>query len=152
MTKEQFIAENLNKLKIDLVNELYEFHSKPAINSKTGRKTEVLELLKKAPMSILELSNVINIKTQNVSSQLTYLRKDGVKIGTNSNGQKFLENHEYVKLEVSKPEPAVIQDSNDDEITDDELDYIADSLNLDLTDNDVESDSVTEDDEINFDD
>ena len=56
-----------------------------------GRKTEVLDLLKKNDsITIVEISERIGITTKNVSSQLTYLRQEGHNICTDSNGRKFL--------------------------------------------------------------
>ena len=84
--------------------------------------------------------NIIDIKTQNISSQLTYLRKDGYKIGTNSNGEKFLENYDY-------------------SITDKELDDVLNKFNITTESDSNESDSLESDsldepeitDELNFD-
>ena len=42
--------------------------------------------------SVDELAESIGITPKNISSQLTYLRKDGYEIGTRSNGKKYLEN------------------------------------------------------------
>lgn len=57
-----------------------------------GRKEEVLKILREeGKISILEISKKLNISVKNVSSQLCYLKKDGVKIGTSSDGRKFIE-------------------------------------------------------------
>ncbi len=84
-------------------NLLIEYHSLLKENSelkvklenmsslKDGRKSQVLGLLKEYDsISILEISNKLNISTKNVSSQLTYLRSDGHKIFTDNNGRKLL--------------------------------------------------------------
>jgi biotin operon repressor len=54
------------------------------------RKGQVLELLKKQPMTIADIAKKLGISNANVSSQLTYLRKDGIKIFTDDQGQKFI--------------------------------------------------------------
>ena len=60
-------------------------------NTKPGRKSEVLGLLKKhTSISIIDIAKKLNISTKNVSSQLTYLRSDGYKIFTDNNGRKIL--------------------------------------------------------------
>lgn len=59
---------------------------------KTGRKEEVLMVLKeKGHISVAGLAVAIGINERNISSQLTYLRHDGVNIGTDSKGRKFIE-------------------------------------------------------------
>ena len=60
----------------------------------SNRKKEVLEVLKesgKDGVSIMEIGNRLNMSSKNVSSILSYLRKEGVKIGTRSDGKKFIE-------------------------------------------------------------
>ena len=58
-----------------------------------GRKDEILEILQNGgSFGVEELGKMIGISGKNVSSQLTYLRKDGYLIGTRSNGKKYLEN------------------------------------------------------------
>jgi len=60
---------------------------------KVGRKDEVAALLMTGKsFSVDELAESIGITPKNISSQLTYLRKDGYEIGTRSNGKKYLEN------------------------------------------------------------
>ena len=57
-----------------------------------GRKEQVLALLQEnGPMSIAELAAALDTTAKNISSQLCYLRKDGHKVGTRSDGRKFLE-------------------------------------------------------------
>lgn len=46
----------------------------------TGRKEQVLECLRNGITSIDAIAKEIGITTKNVSSQLTYLRKDGYMI------------------------------------------------------------------------
>ena len=56
---------------------------------RSNKKFVVLEILKRGhPISILDISNELNISTKNVSSLLCYLRKDGVTIHTNEKGEK----------------------------------------------------------------
>lgn len=59
-----------------------------------GRKMEVKKILEEVGsegVSILEIGKRLNISAKNVSSILCYLRKDGMKIGTRSNGNKYVE-------------------------------------------------------------
>ena len=59
-----------------------------------GRKGEVRKLLEDSGeegISILEISERLNISNKNVSSILSYLRKDGIKLMTRSNGRKVIE-------------------------------------------------------------
>lgn len=59
---------------------------------KPGRKEEVLEVLEtKGKVSVADISKIVGISARNVSSQLSYLRRDGVNIGTDSKGRKFIE-------------------------------------------------------------
>lgn len=58
---------------------------------RSNKKFVVLEILKRGhPISILDISNELNISTKNVSSLLCYLRKDGVTIHTNEKGEKYI--------------------------------------------------------------
>ena len=58
---------------------------------RSNKKFVVLEILKRGhPVSILDISNELNISTKNVSSLLCYLRKDGVTIHTNEKGEKYI--------------------------------------------------------------
>ena len=58
---------------------------------KSNKKYLVLEILKRGhPISILDISNELEISTKNVSSLLTYLRKDGITIHTNEKGEKYI--------------------------------------------------------------
>lgn len=57
-----------------------------------GRKDEVLALMITGKhWKISELAKAIGINERNVSSQLTYLRKAGHAIATDSLGRKFIE-------------------------------------------------------------
>ena len=57
-----------------------------------GRKSQVLEILKSAGhISVAAIATRMGISARNVSSQMTYLRRDGHAIATDSIGRKFLE-------------------------------------------------------------
>lgn len=59
---------------------------------KPGRKTEVLEYLQKhGHVRVSKMAEALGISDRNVSSQMTYLRKEGYCIATDSRGYKFLE-------------------------------------------------------------
>lgn len=55
-----------------------------------GRKDDVLAMLQQGPATILEIANALNITTKNVSSQLSYLRKDGWVLHTDEKSRKYL--------------------------------------------------------------
>jgi DeoR/GlpR family transcriptional regulator of sugar metabolism len=60
-----------------------------------GRKDEVLSLIReKGRITIKELAAAIGISERNISSQLSYLRKDGLKFGKNSKGAIYEEKDE----------------------------------------------------------
>lgn len=81
MTKKELI-ETLSQA-ISMLNERKE--------QRSNKKFVVLEILKRGhPISILDISNELNISTKNVSSLLCYLRKDGVTIHTNEKGEKYI--------------------------------------------------------------
>ena len=76
---------------VDIINSLVEENSSLKLDSKDGRKSQVLDILtKQGPISIMSIASQLNISTKNVSSQLTYLRSDNHNICTNSNGLKFI--------------------------------------------------------------
>lgn len=57
-----------------------------------GRKKEVRDILESGERySIREIGEKLGISDKNVSSILSYLRKDGLKICTDSDGKKFVE-------------------------------------------------------------
>ena len=57
-----------------------------------GRKKEVRDILEDGGRySIREIGERLGISDKNVSSILTYLRKSGLKICTDSDGRKFIE-------------------------------------------------------------
>lgn len=95
MTKKELLSE------IEVLNNVIEsrdftildLQEKLSSNTKSGRKSQVLDLLKShETISILEIADKLNISTKNVSSQLTYLRSDGHQIFTDSKGRKMLYN------------------------------------------------------------
>jgi biotin operon repressor len=64
----------------------------PVVITKPGRKDEVLQCFEGGKhLSVPQIARMVGINERNVSSQLTYLRKDGHKIGTDSKGFKFIE-------------------------------------------------------------
>lgn len=65
-----------------------------------GRKDDVLAILQAGPASILEIAEKLNINSKNVSSQLSYLRKDGYIIHTDEKSRKYLAAMEPVKQET----------------------------------------------------
>ncbi|RMG70189.1 MAG: ArsR family transcriptional regulator [Chloroflexi bacterium] len=73
--------------KEDLIKELMK-----AKAAKTkGRKEQVLDLLKQGYDTIEAIANELGISTKNVSSQLTYLRKEGYHIlSISAGGQSVL--------------------------------------------------------------
>ena len=57
-----------------------------------GRKEQCLKIMQSAGhITVAAIATRIGISARNVSSQLTYLRKDGYAIATDSLGRKFLE-------------------------------------------------------------
>ena len=81
MNKKELI-EHLNQA-ITMLNERKE--------QRSNKKFLVLEILKRGhPISILDISNELEISTKNVSSLLCYLRKDGITIHTNEKGEKYI--------------------------------------------------------------
>ena len=68
-----------------------------------GRKLQVLNILKKGKTTVQKIADELHISARNVSSQMTYLRKDGIAIATDSLGQKFIEPDD-VKPDDVKPD------------------------------------------------
>jgi len=96
MTKEQRIKE-LDEMELDAVYQLvFDLEEKlELMKNKSGRKSEVLGLIKHhGKITILQISEILGISTKNVSSQLTYLRQEGVNICTDVNGKKFIINED----------------------------------------------------------
>jgi Predicted transcriptional regulator len=67
-----------------------------------GRKDDVLALLQTGPHGILEIAEKLGINSKNVSSQLSYLRKDGYIIHTDERSRKYLAAAEPVKSEPAE--------------------------------------------------
>lgn len=90
----QQIFETNGTLEENEIAELFEIieNLENQLKSKMkGRKQEVFDCLKEfGPLSIKKISDKLGISTKNVSSQLTYLKQEGVKIFTDDNGKKFI--------------------------------------------------------------
>lgn len=57
-----------------------------------GRKEQVRQLLEEhGRLSIKEMAELLQTSDKNISSQLSYLRKMGIKIATSCDGKKFIE-------------------------------------------------------------
>lgn len=78
--RKEFLKELSRELKISFGDE-------------GGRKSEVRKLLEenKEGISIIEIGEKLGMSNKNVSSILSYLRKDGMKLGTRSDGRKYIE-------------------------------------------------------------
>ena len=77
-----------------------------------GRKLQVLKILQTGDHTTVKaIAARIGISDRNVSSQMTYLRKDGYAIATDSLGRKFLEStgqvHESAGAKVITRKKAV---------------------------------------------
>lgn len=86
--------ESLTKRQlIDLIT--YEFTATSVMHAPSspkgpGRKDQVLALITEKPRTIEEIAAALEISTKNVSSQFSYLRDDGVKIGIDPDKHYFL--------------------------------------------------------------
>lgn len=89
---DEMIYNKMNKAELqNYLSYAVKFLSKPAATERgPGRRDDVLEALKSGPMSILEIAEKLNITSKNVSSQLSYLRKEGYVIHTDEKQRKFL--------------------------------------------------------------
>ena len=59
---------------------------------KKGRREQVKEILvKEKRISVGDIGKRLGMSCRNVSSYLCYLRKEGLNIGTDSKGRKFIE-------------------------------------------------------------
>ena len=67
-----------------------------------GRKDDVLAILQQGPAGILEIAEKLGINSKNVSSQLSYLRKDGYIIHTDEKSRKYLAAADPVKAESTE--------------------------------------------------
>ena len=88
MTREEL--ESAVKEYENLLLHLEEKISKVTVKPE-GRKSQVLAILKSGHVTVDAIGQRIGISARNVSSQLSYLRKDGYAIATDSLGRKFLE-------------------------------------------------------------
>lgn len=70
-----------------------------------GRKDDVLKILQEGPAGILEIAEKLNINSKNVSSQLSYLRRDGYIIHTDEKSRKYLAAAEPVKPQPEENAP-----------------------------------------------
>lgn len=66
---------------------------KVSFGDEGGRKSEVRKLLEenREGISIMEIGERLGMSNKNVSSILSYLRKDGLRLGTRSDGRKYIE-------------------------------------------------------------
>ena len=94
VTITELTTEMMNKMnKSDLIEHLTEAIAmlNARKEQKSNKKYLVLDILKRGtPISILDISNELNISTKNVSSLLSYLRKDGTTIHTDDKGRKYI--------------------------------------------------------------
>ena len=89
MTQEDLSKLNKNQI-IELLLEAYSKLNERK-DQKSNKKYLVLDILKRGtPISILDISNELEISTKNVSSLLSYLRKDGTAIHTDDKGRKYI--------------------------------------------------------------
>lgn len=100
LTKEELVTaiKEYENLLLHLEDKISTVKVKPE-----GRKSQVLEVLKTGNVTVAAIAERLGITARNVSSQLSYLRKDGYAIATDSLGRKFLESNQPVKEEVVKP-------------------------------------------------
>lgn len=88
-----FVADMDNEGRKEFMKELAK-EVRVAFGDDGGRKAEVRELLEQAGatgISIQEMADKLNTTNKNISSILTYLRKDGLKLMTRSDGRKVIE-------------------------------------------------------------
>ncbi len=104
MTKAELIeaAIEYENLLITLEEKISRVQIKPE-----GRKSQVLAILKTGHVTVDAIAKRIGISARNVSSQLSYLRKDGLAIATDSLGRKFLESAAPA-AEIAAPEVKTI--------------------------------------------
>lgn len=89
LTVEQMSKMNKDKLIECLTEAIAQLNARK--EQKSNKKYLVLDILKRGtPISILDISNELEISTKNVSSLLSYLRKDGVTIHTDDKGCKYI--------------------------------------------------------------
>ena len=105
LTQEQISSMSLEELQTNLIKAV-EFLNIKGVRG-PGRKEDVLNLLKENPMTILEMSEKLDITPKNISSQLTYLRKDGWIIHTDHEQKKYLAQPEPVPVAKEEEETPV---------------------------------------------
>jgi predicted transcriptional regulator len=76
-----------------------ELTAKVASKGEGGRKAEVKAILEQGRISIEDIAKKVGVTTRNVSSVLSYLRKDGICLGKDSKGRLYIEVEEP-KVEV----------------------------------------------------
>ena len=96
MTKSELEARIivLEMLVVDMLEtiECLDVDAEVVVVEKPGRKDEVLAILQRGKhVSVSQIAREVGISERNVSSQMSYLRKDGKRIATDSRGNKFLE-------------------------------------------------------------
>ena len=75
------MSENKSNLVAEVIRLRHELAKKEAAPTKaTGRKEQVLACLRSGVTNIDKIADELGINNKNVSSQLTYLRKDGYMI------------------------------------------------------------------------
>lgn len=88
-----FVADMDNEGRKEFMKELAK-EVRVAFGDDGGRKAEVRELLEQAGatgISIQEMADKLNTTNKNISSILSYLRRDGMKFMTKSDGRKVIE-------------------------------------------------------------
>ena len=84
-TKDELMTKSVEEL-VEIILEM----NMPR-EQKSHKKFDALAILKRGkPVSIMQIAEEMNISTKNVSSLLTYLRKDGHEIMTDHLGRKVL--------------------------------------------------------------
>lgn len=106
LTNENIGAMNKSDLAAHLTVAVQMLNTQPERGP--GRKDDVLAMLQQGPAEIIDIANALNISTKNVSSQLSYLRKDGYIIHTDEKSRKYLASAEPVKPEVTETAEAQV--------------------------------------------
>ena len=84
---------------------------------KKGRREEVMEvLIREKRISVGNIGKTLGMSCRNVSSYLCYLRKEGVNIGTDSKGRKFIEKDEEIEEDSTDEGGLVTEGENVDEV------------------------------------
>lgn len=106
-TKEELVARvaELIAANTKLVSDLEQAKASPE-----GRKSQVLKILQTGHVTVASIAARIGISDRNVSSQMTYLRKDGYAIATDSLGRKFIEDAPAVAAPEVKAEAGTVHE------------------------------------------